>query len=602
MTAALLGLLATPAVAQTARERYESALERDQKVRQSMEVASPDAPSEERTRLMRDARSAIWAYHLFLDRFPVSGYSDNALFRAAELHAALFRRFGRPQDRESSLKLYRRIALEYPASSLIRRATVQASALEQPRVAPRAASGQVTPPAATRARVDASPPTSPPPQNVPARALLTDINRRVLPEAVRITLSLDREVPFSEERATGPARVFLDLEGVGLAPGFVDTTLDYPDDVVRHIRIGRHPNNTVRVLLDLEGVTRYSAFTLYNPFRLVIDCERPARTTSTARAASTMPPSRPPIRPPLEETAVALSASATLPPPSVPAVRPPLGAPDAVTAAPIPAPVPSRDTAAEPTALPRPPAANGVGAFSLARQLGLSVSRIVIDPGHGGRDPGAQGSNLSEAEITLDVALRLEKLLKKETGIETVLTRRTDIFVPLDERTAIANRASADLFLSIHANASRNGTARGVETYFLSFASSPEAEAVAARENAGSERAMHNLPEIVRAIALNNKLDESRDFATMVQESLVARLTRVDKGVRNLGVKKAPFVVLIGASMPSVLAEISFLSHKDDARLLKTGHYRERIAEALHGAVMRYRRALKGQAAAAEKE
>ena len=166
-----------------------------------------------------------------------------------------------------------------------------------------------------------------------------------------------------------------------------------------------------------------------------------------------------------------------------------------------------------PAPLPAVPSANTDGSFSLARQLGLGISRIVIDPGHGGHDPGTGGHGTTEADVVLDIALRLERLLRKEPGLDVVLTRRSDVFIPLEQRTAIANREGADLFLSIHANASRNASARGVETYFLSFASSPDAEAVAARENATSDRAMHNLPSIVRAIALNNKLDESRDLA-----------------------------------------------------------------------------------------
>jgi N-acetylmuramoyl-L-alanine amidase len=227
------------------------------------------------------------------------------------------------------------------------------------------------------------------------------------------------------------------------------------------------------------------------------------------------------------------------------------------------------------------------------------VSRIVIDPGHGGHDPGALGKGLNEADLTLDVAVRLEKLLLKD-GFEVVLTRRTDVYIPLEERTAIANRENADLFLSIHANASRNRAARGVETYFLSFASSPEAEAVAARENSASSDGMHKLPDIIKAIALNNKLDESRDFAAMVQEALVSRLRRSNKNLRNLGVKKAPFVVLIGAGMPSVLAEISFLTNRQELQLLKTSAYKQRVAEALHASVLRYRRTLKGQGQIAE--
>jgi N-acetylmuramoyl-L-alanine amidase len=182
-------------------------------------------------------------------------------------------------------------------------------------------------------------------------------------------------------------------------------------------------------------------------------------------------------------------------------------------------------------------------------------------------------------------------------GVEVVLTRRTDVYIPLEERTKIANRSEADLFLSIHANSSRNPTAKGIETYFLSFASSPEAEAIAARENATSEREMHQLPDLIKAISLNNKLDESRDLAGMVQESLVATLKKTNKEVRSRGVKKAPFVVLIGAQMPSVLAEISFITNKQELQLVKTAAYKEKIAQALYAAVLRYRKSLKGAAA-----
>ncbi|MEO7270897.1 MAG: N-acetylmuramoyl-L-alanine amidase, partial [Vicinamibacterales bacterium] len=185
---------------------------------------------------------------------------------------------------------------------------------------------------------------------------------------------------------------------------------------------------------------------------------------------------------------------------------------------------------------------------------------------------------------------------------EVVMTRDTDVFIPLEERTAIANRESADLFLSIHANASRNTKARGIETYFLNFASNPEAAAVAARENSASGKTMHSLPEIVRAITLNNKIDESRDFAEMVQKAMVKRLTPKNDEIRDLGVKQAPFVVLIGAGMPSVLAEISFVTHKQEGALLKTQAYRQQIAEALLDAVQVYQRSLKSRNAIATRE
>jgi N-acetylmuramoyl-L-alanine amidase len=195
--------------------------------------------------------------------------------------------------------------------------------------------------------------------------------------------------------------------------------------------------------------------------------------------------------------------------------------------------------------------------------------------------------------LVLDVALRLEKLLLKQPGVEVILTRRTNVFIELEERTAIANRTGADLFLSIHANASHNVRARGIETYFLNFAPNPEAEAIAARENAGSSRTMHSLPDIVKAIALNNKIDESRDFASLVQGAMFERLRKANRDLRNLGVKQAPFMVLIGATMPSVLAEISFVTNRQEATLLKTPAYRQAIAEALMAGISKYQKSLK---------
>ncbi len=174
-----------------------------------------------------------------------------------------------------------------------------------------------------------------------------------------------------------------------------------------------------------------------------------------------------------------------------------------------------------------------------------------------------------------------------------VLTRRSNAYVSLEERTALANRSGADLFLSIHAHARGNAAVRGFETYFLNFAPNPEAEAIAARENAGSSRTMGNLPDLVKAITLNNKIDESRDFAAMLQQSLSERLRRVDRNARNLGVKQAPFMVLVGATMPSALSEVSFLTNPDEAGLLKTASYRQQLAEALFAGILKYQQSLK---------
>jgi N-acetylmuramoyl-L-alanine amidase len=235
------------------------------------------------------------------------------------------------------------------------------------------------------------------------------------------------------------------------------------------------------------------------------------------------------------------------------------------------------------------------GDRSLTRALGLKIGKIVIDAGHGGHDTGTIGPNgLLEKDVVLDVAKRLGRLLETRLGAEVVYTRRDDTFIPLETRTAIANRERADLFISIHANSSRDADARGVETYYLNFTSSPEALEVAARENAVSEKSIHELQDLVKKIALKEKIEESREFAGNVQESLYSGLAFNSAGIRNRGIKKAPFIVLIGANMPSILAEISFVSNPTDERKMETSEHRQRIAESLYRGVSKYVNGLSG--------
>ena len=238
------------------------------------------------------------------------------------------------------------------------------------------------------------------------------------------------------------------------------------------------------------------------------------------------------------------------------------------------------------------------GGRSLSRALGLKIGRIVVDAGHGGHDSGTLGPDgIMEKDVVLDVALRLGKLLKRRLGADVIFTRDDDTFIPLETRTAIANKAQADLFISVHANSSPDPDARGVETYYLSFTSSADALEVAARENAVSQQSIHQLADLVKKIAMQDKIDESREFATDVERSLYTGLTTgqsQNSGLRDRGVKKAPFVVLIGANMPSILAEISFLTNPEDARQLRDPAYRERIAESLYLGVARYVGGLNG--------
>jgi N-acetylmuramoyl-L-alanine amidase len=242
-----------------------------------------------------------------------------------------------------------------------------------------------------------------------------------------------------------------------------------------------------------------------------------------------------------------------------------------------------------------PPTADGE---TLVRALGLKIGRIVIDAGHGGHDSGTLGAGgIEEKDVVLDVALRLGKLLHDRLGAEIVYTRADDTFIPLETRTAIANKAQADLFISVHANSSQDPSARGVEVYYLNFTSDPDAMRVAARENAVSTQSVHDLSDLVKKIALKDKIDESKELAGDVDTSLFAGLTKGNAGLKDRGVKKAPFVVLIGANMPSILAEISFVTNPDDADQLARPEYRERVAESLYGGVARYAAGINGAGA-----
>ena len=582
-------VIAAPPVA----AMYVDAMAREKAIR--VALADPDAPLK-----LEEVRAVVRAYEAIVAQYSASGYSDNALWQAGHLALDAFWRFGQAQDKDTCVRLLQRLVAAYPTSKLTKQVPAE---LRQAAVAgPRAAIATVPapePPPATASSTDAR--IAPPRPASGSIATIRDIRRSVLPDAVRVTIELDGEVPFHDERIPDPTRVFLDLPGTRPAPALLDRTLRFESDadIVRQVRLGRHPNNTTRVVLDADGVTSYSVYPLYNPYRLVIDCVRgKALNTASAtlaaqrvaiwlRSAPAVTPQHGVIIATARSSAVGVVAPLSPPPASLP--LPSVPVPATTTASVVP---PVVATATAPP--PEPPARNVAGGLSIARQLGLGVSRIVIDAGHGGHDPGAKGKGVTEAELVLDVTLRLEKLLQKVPGVDVILTRRTDDFIPLPERTAIANREGADLFLSIHANASSSTQAHGIETYFLNFANNQSEAAVAARENATSAQAMGALPDFVKAIALHNKLDESRDFATQVQRAMIERLRASNRTLRDLGVKQAPFVVLIGAVMPSVLAEVSFVTNPQEARLLKGNVYRQRIAEALFDAIRKYQTSLKG--------
>ncbi len=563
LAAAGLSGSAAPAPAdpqEGARRLFQAAAAREEALRQAL-AASPPGPAPTRDAI----RQVVAAYRQVVLQYPRSGYCDDALWLGAQLLAEAFSRYGNDQDRASAVTLLTSLAREYPSSSLAARARAEAARLRglAAPAAPAADAGQAAP----------APPGAAAASSAPrGRVLVRDIRRLVTPGGASVEVELDGPVQFREQRLDQPPRLFVDLANTHTMDALRDASFAFESGAIKRLRVGRHPNDVTRIVIETGAATRCSSRLASAPYRVIISCDEPAVQTGVPAVGSVAEPAaadRPPepARAPVQPADPGPRGAAPAPPPTpAPAVRP---------------------------ESPAAPSANGRGGYSMARQLGLRVGRIVIDAGHGGRDPGAAGPGFNEADLTLDVALRLEKLLSGEPGIEVVLTRRTDEFVELHERTAIANRAGADLFVSIHANASRNRNARGVECYLLNFASTPEAAAVAARENASSSLTMSHLNDLVKQIALNSKLDESRDLAEHLQRSLVRRLRASNQGIRDLGVKQAPFVVLVGASMPSVLVEVSFLTHRQEGRLLGTSSYRQRIAEAILDGIRGYLGTLK---------
>jgi N-acetylmuramoyl-L-alanine amidase len=519
---------------------YRRLLQREAALRMELDGASASAAGA----ILKRMRAITAAYEQLSKTHRTSGYSDNALWQGAVLSGDAFTRFGYSADRANARRLLGDLAARFPSSSLVAgigpyRDQLNRAAASPPRPVPATATTRTTTTMSTKAASVRAVATT-----------LAEVRREVLPDAVRLTLVLDRETAFTSERLDNAARLHIDLRSTRIAQTLTNARFAFPDDIVRQVRVTQTEGAHARVALELERTARFSVYPMYDPYRLIVDIER----TTSLRPTST----------PATVAATGMVGTRASPPKPLPPV-------------------------------------GGRGGYSLSRQLGLGAARIVIDPGHGGHDPGAESAGLDEAGLVLDVALRLERLLLDTPGVEVMLTRRTSEYVSLDERTAIANRSGADLFLSIHANASSNTAARGVETYFLNFAPNAEAEAIAARENAASSKTMRNLNDIVKAIALNDKVDESRDFAMRVQTSLYGQLRKVNNQARSLGVKQAPFQVLIGATMPSVLAEISFITNEREAALLKTEKYRQQIAAALLDGIMGYQRSLKTVRADVEK-
>jgi len=429
----------------------------------------------------------------------------------------------------------------------------------------------------------------------PAQVSVNEIRQWSVGDVTRVAVETSGEFRFKYARLSGPDRIYFDILDARqrIAPGN-DYSIEVNGPLVKRIRVAQNQRNVVRVVLYLTDRLEVESSTLENPSRLMLEVRGDGTATAVAETTPDPPPARsqpqsnPTSQPVEKPPAVVERAHVSTAPATPPAATPPPPAtPPPAETAPSPA---AHEPEPEPEPLIATPAQeNATGGQSLTRVLGLKLGRVVIDPGHGGRDTGTIGpTGLREKDITLDIARRLAKLIEDGMGSEVVMTRDSDETVGLSARGEIANQQHADLFLSIHVNSSRYRSVSGPETFYLNFTSSRADMEVAARENAGSDKSINELSDLVRKITLDDKIVESADFAASIQAAAHDLAKSRDANARDRGVKKAPFVVLIGTGMPAALVEVGFISNPDEEKLLADPNHRQRIAESLYEGLFDY--------------
>jgi N-acetylmuramoyl-L-alanine amidase len=572
---------------------------------------------------------AVDSFQFLVREYPKSLYCQDAILRIAKLQ--------RDQLGDSALarKTYEDFLKRYPRSP--RKRDVQEALAELALLQNSDAPSPMTGPQSKTVATDA-PPAEEPRASAPvhsggkavSRADTAEIPRvrRIRAaangETTRVTIDLEDSVQFTSKRIANPDRIFFDLQAARLTPEAARTSIHIDGGLLTAVRVAQNQAGVVRVVLDVNGVKDYTASLTGNPPQLLIDLYGNSTATAPVRTAKAKP-GRQAVSEDSNENATTANRE-TGPVQSATSKNPPVesysssdqpaangkgaisgtmngagagGNPSAAARNSLPgaksgksksvktASASAKPELIQPTSAPQP---TRDGQATLTRTLGLKIGRIVIDPGHGGHDTGTIGpTGLMEKDLCLDVALRLGKIIEQRLpGANVVYTRSDDSFVPLEERTNIANQAKADLFISIHANSSRDHAARGIETYYLNLKGSAEAMEVAARENATAQEGVHDLQDLVKRIARTEKIDESKELAEDIQDSLSKRIQKSSRTVRNRGVRKAPFVVLIGADMPSILTEISFLSNPADEQLLKKPEQRQKVAEGLYQGVVSY--------------
>jgi N-acetylmuramoyl-L-alanine amidase len=486
------------------------------------------------SRRTSDAADAVGYFERLADGYPRSNLADDALVLAGNIYE---HPLGKPG--KATLR-YMAAVSRYPDGDMTPQARQRLKELPQlaaNSAGSRPADAPVEPPS-----------TEKEPASGPCR--LTTIRHWASPDYTRIVLELDGHAQFRSGSLPGdpksgqPARVYVDIVGARQA-GEVPSTISVNEGILQRMRTGRPSPGTLRVVCDLVDFRDFKVFDLQDPHRIVVDI--------AAKEGASISALRDELR------------------------SPPAGADDAI------AKVLDKTPEERPLKVKLPPAGQGTG-----------LRRIVVDAGHGGKDPGAIGpGGTKEKDVTLAIAKLLSKRLEERFGCEVILTRDKDVYLPLEERTAIANRVGADLFISIHANASSNRDARGVETYYLNFSKNNKAAAVAARENGTSLKQVSDLEMILFDLMANSKINESSRLAAEIQKSLVGGLGRHYSKINDHGVRQGPFYVLLGATMPSVLVETAFISNREEETRLKNRRFQEKAATAIVEGVFNFAKASK---------
>lgn len=500
-----------------------------------------------------DMDKALQAYNQLISRFPNSNLADDAQFNKAELYKA-------KGDLRQAYLEYLKVTTDFAKGDMKSKAVAELDKLE-------AIFARQNQPVSQTGNITTPPPSGTPPPSTPTTSKVQEIRQWSVPGYARVVLNLEGPAPYSSRllrsglEHNGEKSVQLDLKRAQLASS-VKPVSPAKDGLLTAIKYSAPKDDEVRVVITLKDLVSYKVFTLDNPFRLVVDCfsqEQP--TTSVAASGQPTQPTQPTVTPP---------ATQTNQPPST-GNKPPSSSP------------PPSST----YRVPRGVATDDPNQIGLAAQLGLQIRTVVIDPGHGGKDPGATNGKIQEKNITLDLSKRVASKLRKALNCTVLLTRDKDVFLPLEERTAFANTKGADLFVSVHVNSAANGKLQGIETYFLNLATDEDAMRVAARENATTQRSLNDLQVILNDLMLNSKVNESNRLARMIHKQMLSSIGRKYK-VSDLKVKQAPFYVLIGARMPAVLCEVGFLSNATERSRLTNSVYLDLVAEGIVQGIVKY--------------